>query len=310
MRPIDRPGVYEISAEAYHADPCPEPSLSASIAKILVNKTPLHAWTAHPRLNEDFEPVEEEKFDIGNACHSLILRDPKAFEIIHAPDWRTAIAREKREYARVQGKIPLLEDQWVRVEAMAYSARLQLSRHHEAKEAFTNGKPEQTLIWREGDAWCRARIDWLPNAGRFYDDYKSTAASADPHAYTRILWNIGHDIQAAFYRRGIKKLGLCDDPVFRFIVQETQTPHALSVIGLTPGALELADHKVARAIDIWQTCTRSNQWPGYSLRTCYAELPAWAEAQFMARDSAAHDMAREAYGAADEFNRPLEGASL
>lgn len=305
---IDRPGVYEISAEAYHADPCPEPSLSASIAKMLINKTPLHAWTAHPRLNLNFERAEEEKFDIGNACHSLVLRDPMAFEIINAPDWKTKDAREKRAAARAAGKIPLLMDHWVRVEAMAYSARLQLSRHQEAKDAFTNGKPEQTLIWREGDAWCRARLDWLPNAGRFYDDYKSTAASADPHSYARVLWNIGHDVQAAFYRRGIKKLKLCDDPQFRFIVQETQTPHALSVIGLTPGALDLADHKVSRAIDIWQTCVRTNHWHGYSLRTCYAEVPAWAEAQFLAKDASAHEISREAFDAMDEFHRPLEDA--
>jgi hypothetical protein len=28
---IDQPGVYDIPAEQYHADPCPQPSLSAAI---------------------------------------------------------------------------------------------------------------------------------------------------------------------------------------------------------------------------------------------------------------------------------------
>ena len=46
----------DISAEAYHADPAPEPSLSSSVAKILVNLSPAHARIAHPRLNPDYRP--------------------------------------------------------------------------------------------------------------------------------------------------------------------------------------------------------------------------------------------------------------
>src|SRR5262245_291549 len=158
-----KPGVYDLSSEDYHRDPCPEPSLSSSIAKLLVNSTPLHAWTAHPRLNPDFIRDEAEKFDIGKACHSLILHNVQSFEIIDAEDWRTKEARAKRDAARNAGKIPLLTEQWVRVAAMAHAARIQLNRHREASDAFTNGTPEQTLIWREGPTWCRSRLDWRPN---------------------------------------------------------------------------------------------------------------------------------------------------
>lgn len=302
---IDRPGVYEMSAEDYHADPCEAPSLSSSVAKLLINSTPLHAWTAHPRLNPDAEREDEERFDLGNACHSLILHDPKKFEIIDAPDWRTKQAKDQREAARECGKIPLLAEQWTRVQAMAHSLRLQLARHQDARNAFTNGKPEQTLIWREGETWCRARLDWLPNAGNFFDDYKSTVVGADPDAFSRNLFNLGYDVQDAFYTRGIRALGLCEKPAFRFIVQETQAPHAISVVALMPSAVDLAAHKVARAIDIWQTCMRTGYWPGYPLRTCYVEAPAWHEAQFIARDSRAYDAEKDGR-ASTEFHRPLE----
>lgn len=304
---IDRPGVYDIPAEVYHADPCVEPSLSSSIARLLVNATPLHAWTAHPRLNPDQGREESEKFDIGNACHSLVLHDPKHFEIIDAKDWRTKDAKDQRDNARNAGKIPLLTEQWVRVQAMHHAAKIQLARHQEAKDAFTNGKPEQTLVWEEDGVWLRARLDWLPNAGSIFDDYKSTAASADPDAFTRSVFSIGYDIQAAFYMRGVKALGICKNPSFRFIVQETQTPHALSAVALMPSALDLAEHKVERAIAIWRDCLQADHWPGYPLRTCYIEAPPWHEAQFTARDSRAYDAARDA-GGMEQFNRPLEGA--
>ena len=37
-------------ARDYHADPGETPTLSASIAKRIVNESPLHAWLKHPRL--------------------------------------------------------------------------------------------------------------------------------------------------------------------------------------------------------------------------------------------------------------------
>lgn len=304
---ITKPGVYDIPADVYHADPTPEPSLSSSIAKVLVGETPLHAWSKHPRLGKPAEEPEEAKFDIGKAAHSLVLQDPQAFEIVDAKDWKTDKAKALRAAARDAGKIPLLATQWVRVTAMAHAGRIQLDRHEEASAAFTNGKPEQTLIWREGPTWCRARLDYLPNAGNIFDDYKSTAASADPDAWSRNLFNLGFDMQAAFYLRGLKALKICDRPSFRFIVQETETPHALSVVGLMPGALELAQHKIARALDIWQTCLASGVWPAYPTRTCYVDAPAWHEAQFIERDQHMNDtLRRAAKPSAESLKRALE----
>jgi len=36
-------GIFEYTADVYHADPCPKPSLSASIAHILCSQSPAHA---------------------------------------------------------------------------------------------------------------------------------------------------------------------------------------------------------------------------------------------------------------------------
>lgn len=289
---IDQPGVYDISAEEYHADPCLAPSLSNSIAKILVSQTPRHAWAAHSRLNPAFEPEEEAKFDLGKTAHSLMLHDPQLFEIVDAADWRTKEAKAARESARLTGRIPILKDQWERTQMMVRSARSQLAVHEDAADAFTDGEPEKTLIWKEGDIWCRARLDWKPNnpeKRRIFDDYKSTAASAGPDEWSRILYSCDLDMQSAFYRRGIKALGLCRDPMFRYIVQENYEPFALCAIALTPAAVDLAEHKVARALDIWGTCLKSDLWPGYPNRTCYIDPPAWHEAQILARDERADE---------------------
>jgi hypothetical protein len=50
---VSTPGYHRINAEKYHADPCVVPSLSSSIAKILLRESARKAWFSHPRLNPD-----------------------------------------------------------------------------------------------------------------------------------------------------------------------------------------------------------------------------------------------------------------
>ncbi len=311
---ITEPGVYDISSEDYHADPCPVPSLSSSLCKILIQETPQHAWTAHPRLNPDFVRKEKTIFDIGNAAHSLMLNDPKKFEIIDAPDWKTKAAKEARDKARGEGKIPMLANRWTQTGEMTSSGLMQLAAHKDAKDAFTDGKPEQTLIWQEGKTWFRVRLDWKPNKGVIYDDYKSTT-SAKPASWARIAFNIGHDIQAAFYRRGIRALGLCENPRMRFIVQETSAPYALSVCefgkqltedGEESDPLDLADRRISRALRQWEWCLANDCWPGYSAETTIISAPPWFENDIVNAEMARAAEARRR-GKTDDVELLAEG---
>lgn len=281
---IDQPGIYRIGPDDYHSDPCPTPSLSSSIARLMLANSPAHGWYNHPRLNPAFEREEKETFDLGRAAHAYLLEGESGFAIIEADDWRTAKAKSARELARLAGKIPLLAHRWADVQAMALTAREQLAKH-EAPIPLTNGRAEQTLIWPErGDVWCRARLDWLHDAYEWIDDYKSTGATANPDEWTRgPLFGTGYDLQAAFYVRGLKVLtGI--EAQFRFVVQENFAPFALSVIGLGPDVLTLAEKKRQHAVELWRDCLRANSWPAYPTRTCFAELPPWIEANWLARE--------------------------
>jgi hypothetical protein len=102
---IDRPGIYPgISDADYRADPCPVPSLTQSLCKVILAGSPKHAWTESPRLNPNFEPDDDAKFDVGNASHRLVLGRGKDFEIVDAADWRTKAAQEARETRRSSAK--------------------------------------------------------------------------------------------------------------------------------------------------------------------------------------------------------------
>ena len=70
---ITAPGIYEMPADIYHADPCPEPSLSSTGARTLANGTPATYW--HERQN----PKQKRVFDIGTAGHLMVL-EPHLFD--------------------------------------------------------------------------------------------------------------------------------------------------------------------------------------------------------------------------------------
>jgi hypothetical protein len=269
-------------AADYHSDPCEVPSLSASIAHLLVSKSPLHAWTAHPKLNPDYERVEEPRFDVGTATHALILENrelEETVEIVNADDWRTKAAKEQRDAAREAGKIALLAKQVEDVLAMMRACKAQLEAVEIKPRIFAKaGRSEQTLIWQEENGVaCRALVDWLHDDYSAIDDLKTTKGSAAPVLWMRNnLYAMGADIQLAFHARGVKQLtGI--EPEMRYIVQETHPPYALSVISLGSAALMAAQVKVEHAIARWSVCLETGKWPGYAPFVHYADLPAWEE---------------------------------
>lgn len=278
-------GIFTISADTYHADPCERPSLTSSIARILINESPLHAWTSHPKLNPEYESAEASHFDIGTAAHALLLEGAANVAVVDAKDWRTKAAQEQRDAAYASGKQPLLAHQWADVERMVAAARTQLEAIDARPPIFADGQAERSLIWDEHGVICRARLDWLRDDFEAIDDYKTTSRTANPESFSRTLFNMGYDVQAAFYLRGLEALtGAVAQ--WRWIVQEIDPPYGLSVVSLTPAALDLAQSKVDFAIERWRECVESGEWRGYPTEVCYAELPGWAEAQWFEREAA------------------------
>jgi hypothetical protein len=328
MTPLTE-GVHDISCDEYHRDPCELPSLSSSIAKLLVDRSPWHAMWNHPRLNPAYQAKEKEIFDIGSAFHTLFLGTGSDIAVIDASDWRTKDAKDQRDLARAEGKTPLLRAQFDRAERMVETVRKQVEKHEEARDAFKGGIPERTLIWREevevgskdgykkfANVWCRARLDWMPHFGIAYPDLKTTAAAASPDQWGRkIMFDTGCDIQDAFYRRGLKKLELGDEHVhLLFVVCEVDEPHAMATHRLTPAAAAMADRKVEHAIKLFGLCQERNWWPGYRQETAWHDPPPWHEQRWIEReDSGGVDaaLALAAFGGrprTDEDKQLLERA--
>jgi len=277
-------GIYTISEQEYHADPCDKPSLTSSLAKILITKSPLHAFVAHPKLNPRFVHKESAAFDMGKAAHAYFLeRDVTKIVVVEADDWRTKDAKSQRDAAREDGLYPVLRKQMQSIQDMREAA-LDYIKTSEISGMYVEGSTEQTLVWEESDGiWCRSRMDWISCLAKdqriLVIDYKTTD-NAEPNAFGRIMNNMQYDMQAAFYKRGLFRAFGRDDVDFVFLAQETEFPYPSSLHSLSASAIEMADAKVDKAINLWTQCMKDGKFDGYPNHICYQEPPAWALHEF------------------------------
>lgn len=271
-----KPGIYQMSEDKYHSDPCPAPSLSASIAGIIWHRSPLHGFMAHPRLNPSREQRESLEFDLGKAAHAVILEgDESRIAVIDADDWRTKAAKESRDEARASGKIPMLARQHADVMRMAAVAKSTI-KESEIAGILDEGKPEQSVFARDGDTWLRGRMDFLTNDMKIILDYKTVSRSAAPESFLRSsVFQFGYDIQAAMYLRLLAVLGCKVDTKFLWLVQEIEPPYACSIIGASPSIIEVGSRKIEHVIRKWEECMASGIWPAYGSRISWIEAPAW-----------------------------------
>lgn len=279
-----KPGLYyDVPAAKYHADPCPAPSLSASIAHRIRTQSALHAWWHHPALNPVYEHEDSDQFDLGACAHAVLLQGEHAIRWIEAPDWRSKDAKEARKVAREAGKIPVLHYRRKEVIAMTDIARASLHDcPHLGFDIREDGKSEVMAVWMDQGVWCRALIDWLRNDQSYILDYKTTAGSAEPGSWIRRqMIPLGFDLQAAHYSRGIAALR--DDfklPNFVFMVQENYPPYAVSFVALGPAQMQIAEEKRREAFVYFSMALEKGQWRGYPNKIAFAEPTPWELAQY------------------------------
>lgn len=288
---VDAPGIYFMSADDYHADPCPVPSLSSSIAHTLCNDAPVRAWYKHPRLNPAAVREQEDRFVIGTAAHSLVLEGnfDRCRVIDGVDDYKTKAAQAARDEALAANLLPMLRKHFHQIVGMHQALRQQLDIHYDGKHMLRDGEPEAVLIWIENvkgtEVWCRARLDYLRRDVKVpgIDDYKTTKGSANPDQVAKNIATSSMLMQSTFYRRGaLQALG--DELPFRFVVQECEPPYLLSVNAAGPSLEDLGRKQLAFALETWAACLELGVWPTYGTSTAYASLPPWVEEQWLAKE--------------------------
>lgn len=293
---MNGPGIIYGMADAdYRADPCPQPSLTQSICKILLKHSPAHARLEHPRLCPPTIADEDqpgERYDpakaIGNAAHAAMLGRGK--EIVEAPfpNFMSKDAKLVRDAPENIGKIVILTKHLRRAAAMVNAARgaIDLVGWHDAFDG--DGAAEVVIAWQESGFWFRSMIDWKSGSRPYCYDYKSSGMSVAPHSIDRMIEDAGWHLQAAMHERGLDIIepSNAGRRSFRFLAQENYPPYAITPIELNEHWITMGRKKLQFAIDIWKGCLETDIWPAYPLVTTCPEYPKYAEAQWLEREIA------------------------
>jgi hypothetical protein len=277
---VGGPGVYDIPADVYHADPVPGGSLSSTgTRKLLRPSCPakFRHW-----LDEGQDPKKE--FDLGHAAHREVLGVGARVVLVERPRWDTNEVKAEVAEIRSRGDVPLKRAEYDQVKAMAKTLR----EHPIAGPLFEPGRgvAEQTLVWQcqRTGVWCRAMLDWLIVAeGRrtLIVDYKS-CVSAAPDDLPRVIHQRGYHVQDAHYRDGVEAVDLAPDgAAFVFVYQEKTPPYVVTVTQLPAMDQTIGADLCHQARDLYRQCMESGRWPGYSDDIEIISLPPYVQRQYM-----------------------------
>ena len=264
--------ILDMPEAEYHA----HPALSSTGARRLLRPgcPALFHWERkHPA-------PATEAMKLGRAAHREVLG--VGSDIVVSDEWtsyRTDAAREWRDAAEAEGLIPMLASSsaWERVQGM----KAALLAHPSYRRLFDpeRGDAEVSAFWTDDETGveCRARFDFLPHRqdGQrlIVADYKKTT-DPEPGTFARDAANYGYPMQADWYLRGVRALGLDPDPAFVFVAQSDKPPYLVSVTYLTSRDLTLAHHRNRIALHTFKACTERDEWPGYDAVTALP-MPAY-----------------------------------
>lgn len=133
---------------------------------------------------------------------------------------------------------------------------------HEGAMELLEGDRELALAWNLGGRDCAGRIDTYNERRLFVSDLKTTA-DANPDHFVRHAIKMGYHAQLAWYADGIIAAGRPSPRRHFLVAVETEFPHVITSLELTPGAVEAGRALYRSWLAQLADCERTGHWPGY-----------------------------------------------
>lgn len=260
------------------------PRLSPSIAKIIVNRSPAHAYVAHRLLGGGTEDESTKAQNTGKILEALVYNQPldKLFAILPYDNFRTKDAQTARDAAIAERKTPILEKDIQEFEFAADTIKKQLA---EQGIVFEGGEYQKLVEWtcQQTGANCKGYIDYYSSP--IIWDLKCVA-DASPAKVVRSFVDYGWDIARAAYTEGIEtnypELAGRTRMIFPFA--ETEPPYLVSLYEASGEMELLGKEKWYRAKMKWVDCLATGRWPGYFTGVAQIQPTPWQMAAIEYQD--------------------------
>jgi hypothetical protein len=217
--------------------------LSPSIAKILLDKSPKHAWLAHRLLGGQANPKKTQSMLLGNSA------DVATLGVEAKPD-----GKKKRKAPAREAKAKAISD----------AVKSELTRRG------IIGVPQYRVEWTSIlGVECSGYIDLNSSQDNRFWDLKTSHDLSD-YNITYQIEKYRYDMQVAAYSEATGK-----EPWFIFA--ESAAPYDVRFVNVTPRMLKQGLETWHEAAALWQRCLQLNNWPGRGDFT--ADVSAWRQKQ-------------------------------
>lgn len=299
------PGLHrDVPMDLYLSDELtPQPALSASGIRTLIEATPLTFAARNPRLWRElnlwpgeFKRKESKQTKMGTAIHSILLGAGQAICVFRPEDFKTKSGKPGRNLGTDEAKaaiaaaiedglLPLSEAENIIATSAAAFAEKKILANPIYGEAWERGESEVTLVWQRetssGPIWCRARPDRFDIATGTAFDPKTTAKAIDAPALARKFAGEGADYQAAWICDGIETIfpALRGRSRFVPIAVEVEPPYDSRFVRFPTSTLQLIGQQIDLACELFAKCIYSGVWLGWDDSEGETVLPevAWRE---------------------------------
>ena len=253
----------EITNEEYHGEK--EYESSTNLRHSLISpKKYLHGKTA---LQVPTKAMEE-----GTAVHTFFLENNKFHEeYIFRPEELNARTKEGKEWMKDNKGKKILSYEWKEnLELMNESIM-----NSPAKIIYNNDNySELSYFWDDlYGIKGKCRPDCLSLNYRFVLDLKTTQ-DASPKGFQKSIGQFGYHIQASWYLRGLRKLGVKIDE-FLFLAIEKTAPFCVGVYRADKEMLEEGDKKIEEALHLISECKENDMYLDYTPEIQNISLPPW-----------------------------------
>jgi len=271
----------KIPHESYHIDSVSkQPSLNASTAIRIVSETPLHAKTHHPRFRLPDEGEKPKRhFDLGKAFHSLLLGKGDPVVVLDFPDYRKKEAREARDEAYSEGKVPMLAKEWGDTGSVLYemteSAEKKIRAAGYGGDFYLDSDTEHGILVDVDYCPCRILCDCINLERNTVFDLKTTATLAEPHDWMRRAMQMGIDIRVGHYL-DVLKAEYDRDFTYLFVLTEKSPPYASAIVELDSRTIALGRSKASVARELWLIGLRQGSWDAWPDEVQLAAASEWA----------------------------------
>lgn len=246
----------DMPEDVYRADPCERPSLTQSLANVLLSRSPWHAWRERSTPSESTEAQNE-----GTIVHALVFGGDDRIVVLDVADYRTKAAREHRDSAIQEGRIPVKKSAWDELKAQADTIRAAL---HSMDPGFElrKAKAGRVAIWEQDGVLCRGRVDCMVGSSIY--ELKTIERATDD-SIERAIRDHGYHVQRAAYVSAAETI----DPTmagridYVLVFAEKETGQVVPV-EMSGDLAELGFRRWRRAVDAWGRCLRAGRWPGYA----------------------------------------------